>query len=1049
MNRWIGFLKIRPGEERVSALLVGLMLVTAAGGAVGGSATEALFFARFGVSLLPLMYILLGLFALGASLAITGLMGRIDVARLYTMLPLLLGFFLAGERLIILINAPWIFAAIWIMMNIINSLLGLLTWGLAGTSCDTRQAKRLFPLFSAGAILGTVIGGLVTPLLAAWLHAENLILIWAGTLFVTFALGRALARSSVYVQPVSHLPQHGIVEEMQRGFQFVRGSPILQWISYSAILFSVCFYALALPFSRGAAAQYPNADALAGFLGLFQSLYTGAALLASLFLANRLFSRFGILPMLLLFPIIYLAGFGVMTAISGMAAVPILAFRVLVAFRFAQMAYMLGIAGTAWQAIFNVVPSEQREQVRAFVNGVPEQAGTFIAGLVLLVGDKTLQPEQLYLVGLITATLTVYLIWRASRAYSQALIDALHAGQPHVFTDQEQLPPGLIPITARHDPAPLDSWAVSAAVRTLDDPDPGMRLVSVEIMSQIPVPEAAPALIHALSDEDAQVKVAALKGLACARATPALLEVAACLSDPDAEVRSQAVDTLRHLAPYPRGIHHQVAPLLADPSAAVRVKAALSLVQDGGSHAREREILQAMARDADAAVRALALDALGECWDETVTDLAVFALDDPQPGVRQAAIRALAAAKPHIPLEPLIRQLRDEDRSVRLVLAAAFGQAGERALEPLVDALNDPSCAEGALVALEYLPIHRVEQRIRIFITTSSQAALNYYDMAIGMAQQFPDLTAGEGQLQLLFDSLENQARRKGSDALRALGLLIPRKRAAIAAAVENLQSPSTDQRANALEILESTGEQQTISPLIALWEGREQPDAQLPGSWLEDLLADPDPWLRACAILATPLLPAAGLYEKIREMSGSDPDEIVRLTAGRLTTGEMPMETLPTLSIMERILFLRRVPLFSGLQPTELKPVAAIASEVLFTDGQALALSGEPGSEMFIIITGEVRVLMTAAGQKELREFTRRRSGDYVGEMAVISQEPRMATLIADGPVRVLCIKQKQFESMLRERPEISLAMMRTLSQRLKEATQAAIGAGALTGDR
>lgn len=153
-------------------------------------------------------------------------------------------------------------------------------------------------------------------------------------------------------------------------------------------------------------------------------------------------------------------------------------------------------------------------------------------------------------------------------------------------------------------------------------------------------------------------------------------------------------------------------------------------------------------------------------------------------------------------------------------------------------------------------------------------------------------------------------------------------------------------------------------------------------------------------------------------------------------------METLGTLSIMERILFLRRVPLLMELQPAELKQVAAIASEILFADQQELAIQGELGSEMYIIISGEVRVLITAGGQKEAREVARRRSGDYVGEMAVLSQEPRMATLIAKGPVRVLCIKQKQFESMLRERPEISLAMLRTLSQRLKEATQAvAIG--------
>src|SRR5512135_2794101 len=192
MRRVYEIFKIKPGEERMSVLLVGLMLFTAAGSAMGGNATEALFFARFGVALLPTMYIILGLFTFVTTLAITALMGRIPRQRLYVALPFVLAFALVGERLVTLLDLRWFFAAMWLGMNVINSLAGLLTWGLASAACDTRQAKRLFPLFSAGNILGTVIGGLVTPPLAGWLHSENLLLVWAGMMLVSFFLGRAL-----------------------------------------------------------------------------------------------------------------------------------------------------------------------------------------------------------------------------------------------------------------------------------------------------------------------------------------------------------------------------------------------------------------------------------------------------------------------------------------------------------------------------------------------------------------------------------------------------------------------------------------------------------------------------------------------------------------------------------------------------------------------------------------------------------------------------------------------------------------------------------------
>ena len=147
-------------------------------------------------------------------------------------------------------------------------------------------------------------------------------------------------------------------------------------------------------------------------------------------------------------------------------------------------------------------------------------------------------------------------------------------------------------------------------------------------------------------------------------------------------------------------------------------------------------------------------------------------------------------------------------------------------------------------------------------------------------------------------------------------------------------------------------------------------------------------------------------------------------------------MDTLATLSIMERILFLRRVQLFSDLPPSELKQVAAITNEQYYLDGEVIARQGEPGEAMYIIVSGQVRVTSDDDSHATV-ELARRGPGDYVGEMAIISQEPRMASLTAQGDVRLLHITQAQFEAILRERPETSLAVMRVLCARLKETQQ------------
>jgi CRP-like cAMP-binding protein len=93
------------------------------------------------------------------------------------------------------------------------------------------------------------------------------------------------------------------------------------------------------------------------------------------------------------------------------------------------------------------------------------------------------------------------------------------------------------------------------------------------------------------------------------------------------------------------------------------------------------------------------------------------------------------------------------------------------------------------------------------------------------------------------------------------------------------------------------------------------------------------------------------------------------------------------------------------------------------------ITCQGDPGNELYIIVSGLVRV-ETAEG----KEIAQRKPGEYVGEMAIISQAPRMFSLVAAGDTRLLCVGQKEFEAILRQRPEVSLAVMRVLCDRLRE---------------
>src|SRR5215212_11889131 len=194
MNRLTQALSIKSGESWMVSLMIGIMLFTAMGAALGGTGIEALFFARFGVEYLPYLFVGLGITSMIMSFGLSAALGSIPRRVLYISIPLLISVILIVARLALFTRLSWLYPALWLGKEILNFLIGILVWGIAGVVCDTRQAKRLFPLFNASRILGQVIGGFITGLLVNTIGIENLLLVWAGTMLLSFLSSRSLLR---------------------------------------------------------------------------------------------------------------------------------------------------------------------------------------------------------------------------------------------------------------------------------------------------------------------------------------------------------------------------------------------------------------------------------------------------------------------------------------------------------------------------------------------------------------------------------------------------------------------------------------------------------------------------------------------------------------------------------------------------------------------------------------------------------------------------------------------------------------------------------------
>ena len=131
-----------------------------------------------------------------------------------------------------------------------------------------------------------------------------------------------------------------------------------------------------------------------------------------------------------------------------------------------------------------------------------------------------------------------------------------------------------------------------------------------------------------------------------------------------------------------------------------------------------------------------------------------------------------------------------------------------------------------------------------------------------------------------------------------------------------------------------------------------------------------------------------------------------------------------------EKVKLVRHVPLFSQCTKRELTEIAGIADEIDLRDGKVLIREGERGREFFVLLDGSAEVT------KDGRHINTLGPGDFFGEIALISNSPRTATVTATSPVHTLVITDRSFRRLLDESPEIQRKVLVALAERLAPAT-------------
>jgi len=996
---------VRRSERARTVFFAGLMTLVSAAQTLGLAGSEALLLAKLGAERLPSAFIAAALATVLGSLLYAWRVGAVRNDRLFVWMLAGSAALLAAATPLASRGDPRALIALFCFFYLGQAVFLNHFWTFSGDYFDTLTSKRLFPVFTVGSSLGGLVGGAAAALATRALGAASLIAGWA-LLLACAALLLRLARRPLRRWGPALLEEAD--ETSMRGMRAAAGhlrrARLGRWLVASALGMVFALFVAQYLYSALFAAAFPDPEALATFLALYLAVTNLLEIAFELWVTPWLLQHFGVPVAQLVHPLLTLASFGGLGFHHGLASG--------VAARMNRESLDNALAQPVRSLVYNALPASLRGRIRAFLEGVVVYAGMAGAGALLLAVGAA-QPRTLAAVGGAASALYLAAGWVVRREYLRELEAAIRAGRLDLAEvggigrfETERLAQVALQLLREEVPRPSRSLlrmlpglaergALEPVREGLRHAHPEVRRVCVGALAAAADPADAPRLRAACADSDPAVRREALHALA---AWPEQLraELEVHLADPDPGVRAQAAalagaegeDRLRAML------------RASDPQEAV---AAAALAPAGLADALAARALHESARLRAAVLERLAGVAPGADLPSGALEEALVAADV---RLRGAALRLLAR-RPRADLARVARGLADPALVPRVAAISALTERGGAGVAAAAVYLHDGR-ERAVRAALEV--VARVEdpsrrERLRrelghhVRLMWTSELALAALPEEPGTAARFLRLAWAD------------ESGRHQRIAFRILGFEgDPRS---IRNVYRALRFGSGRARADALEVLSNQGDREAARLLVLRFEEGHDEERRAAAAALVPVPRDraallalsrgaESLWIRAAAAALDPAL-------------------------GHNAVG---------VATMERLLALKKVPLFESLTLDQLDAVAQLAEEREFQPGDVIVREGDPGGQLYLLLEGAVDVYLHHGAPAEERLRTVEAVG-YFGEMAVLDDQPRSATIVALRPSRLLALEGTSLKELILQMPEISFEILRVLSARVRSAEQ------------
>ncbi len=1037
-----------------------LLFLVRSSGILLNNFAETAFLKRFGVEYLPIVNMINALMTFFIMGIVAGLMTRMADVRLFTWLFVFCGFSVAAIRLMIPLGIDLIYPLLLMLKSQYEVLMALLFWNMANDMFNTRQSKRLFPLITAGGVIGQIISSFATPFLARWIMLDNLLFVYLGTTLAGAVVVSTMGRRfpTLFVKDAAGVKKgrkKSMLDQLKSVGPLMKRSVLIKILVLLTFLANFLIPIMNYQFNYAIDEQFASESGLIEFFGYFRGLLNIMSLILLLFV-KRLYSRWG-LPVALMFHpfnyvlifVSFLLRFDIFTAIYA---------------RFSSAVLRTTINVPSMAILNGLFPESYRSMVRPFLRGTVVRMALFLSNGMILFSTNLIHPKYLSLVALPFGITWVATTFYLKKRYPQILMDLVTENMidlksmkesdiSHLFND-----PGVKKHLMNAFTSAVGEKCLWHAqlLKTLNVP--GLDREILNVLAQKHSEKTRIGLVQLLSPAAGEKAIDCFSRLA-SDSGPKLMAV--MIRSANRQPSGVGSDFTRQvmISKWPYEVKAYAAAGLFRTNATEYERVIDGWLGSGNMEQRRAGIIAAGQTGANVfAPRITALfdePELEELIPLIIKGLRRMEVSDlnrkvsqclghKNEDVRLEAVKTLEIRN-DAELTQMLHMVEDASEDVKQAAHRAIVGAAHQNIPLLLEALSSPrrSTREGILGILESMDIKDID----VVRFARDQTRLAYANLiAVDALGLLPAGPAAE----LLHDHLQQQALVNVEVVLSVLAAHDPTGRIRIL--TRTLFYSDSRQKDNSLEALDSLLPPAVFQPLLPLLEkaAHSQPVAtarkffKLPDftshdTVLVDYLASRGQWLEITLLLAvlkgeadteSGLAMLDMLSRPLQNLSDGTQQNRLHPYLQRNNQKEISMES--AISLTDKILLVREIDIFSDLSVSELAAVASVTEAVFHPANKVVIREGDMGETMFLVVKGTVAVIKNLESANEL-ELDQIDSGDYFGEMALFENQKRSATIRTLCESEFLVLHKAEFNEIVHEFPEIALNACRVLSSRIR----------------